>query len=383
MKARYQYRFYPTTQQKAKLAQLFGCVRVVWNDALAVCKKEAKKPSFKDLSVLLTQSKKTKERQWLNEVSAVPLQQSLRNQEVAFKNFFDSCKGKRKGRKQAYPKFKKKSNKQSATFTNSAFQLKGTQVYLAKIGLISPIWSRELASSPSSATIIKDNADRYFISFVVEIEPVKLLAKNKSVGIDLGIKTFAVLSTGEHFKSPCYFRFYKSLMKSQRSLSRKQKGSNRRYKARIRVAKKHNKIAEVRKDFLHKLSTKIVKENQLIILEDLNVTEMLKDVRLSRLISQQGWREFRNLCEAKAKKFNREFQVINRWEPTSQVCSSCGYRWGKLDLKVRKVKCLNCEAVHDRDENAAMNIKKVATGHWETSKTNAERASKEAYARKR
>ena len=146
MKARYQYRFYPTTQQKAKLAQLFGCVRVVWNDALAICKQEAKKPGFNALSALLTQSKRLEERKWLNEVSAVPLQQALRNQEVAFRNFFDSCKGKKKGRKVAYPKFKKKANKQSATFTNSAFQLKGTQVYLAKIGLISPVWSREPAS---------------------------------------------------------------------------------------------------------------------------------------------------------------------------------------------------------------------------------------------
>ncbi len=262
MKARYQYRFYPTLQQKASLSQLFGCIRVVWNDALAICKQEAKKPSFNALSALLTQSKKTEERKWLNEVSCVPLQQTLRNQEVAFKNFFDSCKGKRKGKKLAYPKFKKKANKQTAEFTNSAFQLKGTQVYLAKIGFIKPVWSRELASVPSSATIIKDNADRYFISFVVEIKPVKLPAKNKSVGIDLGIKTFAVLSTGEQFKSPCYFRLYKGLKKLQRSLSKKQKGSNRRYKARIRVAKKHNKIAEVRNDFLHKLSTKIVKENQ-------------------------------------------------------------------------------------------------------------------------
>ena len=146
MKARYQYRFYPTAQQKAKLAQLFGCVRVVWNDALAICKQEAKKPGFNALSALLTQSKRLEERKWLNEVSAVPLQQALRNQEVAFRNFFDSCKGKKKGRKVAYPKFKKKANKQSATFTNSAFQLKGTQVYLAKIGLISPVWSREPAS---------------------------------------------------------------------------------------------------------------------------------------------------------------------------------------------------------------------------------------------
>ena len=372
MKARYQYRFYPTEVQKVKLAQLFGCIRVVWNDALAVCKKEEKKPSYNTLSSLLTQSKQTEERKWLKEVSCVPLQQSLRNQEVAFRNFFESCKKKRKGKKVAYPKFKKKSNKQSAEFTNSAFKLKGTKVYLAKIGLISPIWSRELSSLPSSATVIKDTADRYFISFVVEVEALKIPVKNKSVGIDLGIKTFATLSTGEKFRSPSYSKLYKSLGKLQRSLSKKKKGSNRRNKARTRVAKKNIKIAEVRKDFLYKLSTKVMKENQLVILEDLKVSEMLQDRRLSKLISQQGWREFRCLCEAKANKFNREFQVINQWEPTSQVCSVCGYKWGKLNLRVRKIKCLECGAEHDRDENAAKNIKQVATGHWETSKTNME-----------
>ena len=375
MKARYQYRFYPTKTQKVKLAQLFGCIRVVWNDALAICKKEEKKPSFNKLSSLLTESKLTEGRKWLNEVSSVPLQQSLRNQEVAFKNFFDSCKKSRKGKRVAYPKFKKKSNKQSAEFTNSAFKLKGSQVYLAKIGLISPIWSRELASTPSSATIIKDNADRYFISFVVEVEPLKIPAKNKSVGIDLGIKTFATLSTGEKFKSPLYSKLYKSLEKLQKVLSRKQKGSNRRNVARIKVAKKNIKISEIRKDFLHKLSTKIIKENQLVVLEDLKVTEMLQDRRLSKLISQQGWREFRCLCEVKAKKFNRDFQVINQYEPTSQTCSICKYKWGKLDLKIRKIKCLNCGAVHDRDVNAAKNIEQVAIGHWETLKTNIEQAS--------
>ena len=367
MKARYQYRFYPTDQEKESLAQLFGCVRVVWNDALAICEQAEKKPNSKELSALLTESKKTKEREWLNDVSAVPLQQSLRKLEVAFKNFFDSCKGKRKGKKIKYPKFKKKTNYQSAEFASNAFSVKRNEIYLAKVGNLSPIWSRELPSEPSSVTVIKDCADCYFLSFVVEVEPVSIEAKNQSIGIDLGIKTFAFLSNGEKAESPNYAKLDKKVRKLQKALARKRdKTSKRRLKARLKVAKKHNQIANIRKDFLHKLSTKIVKENQLIVLEDLNVSGMVKNHKLARVISLQGWREFRTLCESKSEKFGREFRVINRWEPTSQVCSNCGYKWGKLDLKVRSVECLSCGTVHDRDENAAKNIEKVAIGHWET-----------------
>jgi putative transposase len=162
MKARYQYRFYPTDQQRLSLAQLFGCVRVVWNDALALCKSADKLPNYNQLSALLTSTKKTESRVWLNEVSSVPLQQSLRHLATAYKNFFDFHKGKRKGGKIGAPKFKKKTNNQSAEFAKSGFSLKGTQVYLAKIGLVSPIMSRELPSKPSSVTVIKDCAQRYF-----------------------------------------------------------------------------------------------------------------------------------------------------------------------------------------------------------------------------
>ena len=315
---------------------------------------------------MLTESKKTETREWLNHVSAVPLQQSLRKLDIAFKNFFKSCKGTRKGKKIKYPKFKRKNNYQSAEFANNAFSVKNQKVYLAKIGNLSPIWSRELPSEPSSVTVIKDCADCYFLSFVAEVEPVAIEAENQSVGIDLGLKTFAFLSTGEQIKSPSYTKLDKKVRKLQRALARKAKSSKRRVKARIQVAKKHNQIANTRKDFLHKLSTRIIKENKLIVLEDLNVSGMVKNRKLARVISLQGWREFRTLCEAKAEKFNREFQVINRWEPTSQVCSTCGYKWGKVDLKVRTIQCLSCGTVHDRDENAARNIEKVATGHWET-----------------
>ncbi|MGD2184322.1 RNA-guided endonuclease InsQ/TnpB family protein [Lusitaniella coriacea] len=357
MKARYKFRFYPTDQQQQRLAQLFGCVRVVWNDALAICKRSEKKPSSGDLQKrVITQAKKTEERAWLSEVSNIPLQQSVADLDTAFKNFFASCKGKRKGRKVGYPRFKKRTNSQSARFRIGGFSLKGQGVYLAKIGIVNPIWSRELPSVPSSVTVIKDCANRYFLSFVVEINPVISEAKNQSIGIDLGIKTFAVMSNGSKAESPNYSKHERKIRKLQKKLARQQKGSKRRNKTRIGIAKQHNRIADTRKDFLHKLSTKIVSENQAIVLEDLNVSGMVKNRRLARSISLQGWREFRTLCEAKSEKFGRAFHVINRWEPTSQICSDCGFIWGKLELKVRSVRCLKCGTEHDRDENAAKNI---------------------------
>ena len=379
MKARYQYRFYPTDQQRQSLAQLFGCVRVVWNDALAFS-KSSKYPGYNALSKSLTLSKKTIEREWLNNVSSVPLQQSLKQLEVAYKNYFDSLKGKRKGRKVGQPRFKKKTNDQSATFTKAAFSIKNNEVFLAKIGNLKLIWSRELPSEPSSVTVIKDCANRYFLSFVVEIKPVQVNVKNQSIGVDLGLKTFAVMSNGEKAASLDYSKADRKIRKLQRKLARQQKArnafaastrtssgerrsSNRRNKTRIQIAKQHNRIADTRKDFLHKLSTKIVSENQNIVLEDLNVSGMAKNRRLARSISLQGWREFRNLCEAKSEKFGRDFQTTNRWEPTSQICSECGFRWGKIDLSIRSVLCLNCSTEQDRDENAARNIEMVGMGH--------------------
>jgi len=369
MKARYQYRFYPTIQQQQSLARLFGCVRVVWNDALAICKQAEKLPSNNDLQKLvITQAKKTTEREWLSDVSSVPLQQSVADLGIAYKNFFDSLKGKRKGKKVGTPRFKKKTNQQSARFVKTGFSIQGEQVYLAKIGNVKPIWSRELPSSPSSVTVIKDGANRYFLSFVVEVKPVNIDAKNQSIGIDLGIKTLAVMSNGEKAQSPDYSKLDRKIRKLQKKLARQPKDSKRSHKTRIKIAKLHNQITDTRQDFLHKLSTKIISENQVIVLEDLNVSGMVKNRKLARSISLQGWRQFRTLCEGKAEKFNRDFRVISRWEATSQICSKCGYKWGKLDLKIRSLKCLNCGTEHDRDENAAKNINKVGTGHCHDSK---------------
>lgn len=370
MKARYRYRIYPTDQQKQSLAQLFGCVRVVWNDALALCKQSEKKPKSAELQkTVITKAKQTEERNWLEDVSCVPLQQSVIDLETAFKNFFNSCKGKRKGQKVRYPRFKKKTSSQSARFTLRGFsRKKNGGVYLAKIGIVNPVWSRKLPSAPSSVTVIKDCANRYFLSFVVEIQPIASEAKNRSIGIDLGIKTFAVMSNGDQAESPSYKKLDRKVRKLQRKLARQTKDSRRRNLTRIKIAKLHNRITDTRSYFLHKLSTKIVNENQVIILEDLNVSGMVKNRKLSRAISQQGWYEFRTLCEAKSEKFGREFKVISRWEPTSQVCSDCGFKWGKIDLSIRSVLCLSCNTEQDRDENAAKNIEKVGMGNRHDSK---------------
>ncbi|XZN91055.1 MAG: RNA-guided endonuclease InsQ/TnpB family protein [Microcoleus sp.] len=356
------------------MAQLFGCVRVVWNNALAICKQSEKKPSSADLQkIVITQAKNTEERAWLRGVSCVPLQQSVADLDVAFKKFFNSCKGKRKGRKVGYPKFKKRTSSQSARFRVGGFSLKGDGIYLAKIGIVNPIWSRELPSEPSSVTVIKDCANRYFLSFVVEVQPIQVEAKNPSIGIDdLGIKTLAVMSNDEKAESPSYKKLDRKVRKLQRKLARQPKDSRRRNVTRIRIAKLHNQIADTRKDFLHKLSAKIVNENQVIVLEDLNVSGMIKNRKLSRAISQQGWYEFRRLCEAKSEKFGREFKVISRWEPTSQVCADCGFKWGKIDLSIRSVLCLSCDTEQDRDENAARNIEKVGMGNRHDSLSGAE-----------
>ncbi|NEQ77146.1 MAG: IS200/IS605 family element transposase accessory protein TnpB [Okeania sp. SIO2C9] len=373
MKARFKYRIYPTPGQKYRLAKLFGCVRVVWNDSLACCQEKyrsgEKKPHNSQLQKqFITQSKKTEYREWLSEVSAIPLQQSLNDLNQAYQNFFKSTKGQRKGRPIRPTKFKSRKSKQTARFTKGGFKVGQHKIYLAKIGKLKIVWSRDLPAAPSSVTVIKDSVHRYFLSFVVEIQPEILPQTDNSVGIDLGIKTFATFSDGTKIDAPKPLKKrIKKYQKLSKSLSHKTKGSKRYEKARVRVAKFHAKLKDTRTDFLHKLSTEIIRENQTIILEDLNVSGMIKNRKLSKAISDLGWRQFRTFLEGKAEKYGRDFRVINRWEPTSQICSNCGFKGGKLDLQVREWECLNCGAKHDRDENAAINIL-VAGGQSETKK---------------
>jgi len=378
MNARYRYRIYPTPGPQIALAKLFGCTRVVWNDALAHCIEQYragnKKPSNGQLQKhFITRAKQTSERQWLSEVSNIPLQQSLNDLNLAYQNFFKSCQGERKGRPVRPPKFKKRRAKPSARFTRGGFSFKGNQVYLAKIGNLKVIWSRPLPADPSSVTVIKDAAGRDFLSFVVEIVPESLPKTENSVGIDLGISTFATLSkhdgieeTREKIPAPKPLKKrIKRLRKLNRNWSRKQKGSKRYERARRRQAKLYAQMKDTRTDFLHKLSTRMVRENQAINLEDLNVAGMMKNRCLSRAISDLGWRQFRTLVEGKCEKYGRDFRVIDRWEPSTQRCSKCKFVGGKLDLSVRIWKCINCHEIHDRDDNGATNIR-VAGGQSET-----------------
>lgn len=362
MKQRYKCRLYPYPHQINLLAQAFGCARIVWNDALAESNKLYHAGEKAIGNVLLkrciTDAKKTKERQWLSSVPAVVLQQSVRDLNQAFKNWFASLKGKRKGiRKVGAPQFKKRSNRQSIRFTKRTFKINERTVSLLKIGKVPIVFSQELPSPPSSVTIIKDRAGRYFASFVVETEPEMLPWDTTAVGVDLGLETLATLSSGEKILPPKFFRSaQKRLRRLQRNLKNKQRGSNRLERARLRVAKLHARIADQRHDFLHKLSTKLIRENQTIVLEDLAVKNMLGNRRLSKSIADAGWRTLRTMLEAKAQMYGRDVIIINRWTPTSQLCSTCGAQDGKKPLDVRSWKCGSCGTEHDRDVNAALNI---------------------------
>jgi putative transposase len=364
MKARYTYRIYPNTLQQDKLAQVFGCVRVVYNDALAMVKatpEGEKWPSNSELQKLvITQAKQSEAREWLSSVSVVPLQQSVQDLGVAFKNWFAALKGNGRAK---FPRFKKRSNAQSARFTHRGFSLSNGKLLLAKMGLFKVQWSRELPSAPSSVTIIKNTAGQYHASFVVEIEQKSVEPIRPSIGIDLGIKVFAFPSIGNPIEAPDYTQLDRKVRRLQKRMARQQKGSKRREVSRLKIAKLKLKIRDIRKNFLHTQSTKLIRENQAVSLEDLAVSNMVKNRKLSRVISQQGWAEFRVMLQSKAAQYiNRTVNIISRWEPTSQTCSDCGFRWGKLDLSIRSVLCISCGADHDRDQNAAKNIDIAGTG---------------------
>jgi len=369
MKSRYRYRIYPKPQQSQELAKAFGCARVVWNDALALYEAAivAGEPRPKNVDkIVITQAKKTPERAWLSEVSNIVLQQSFRDLEQAWSNYFNSLKRKRKGAKIRKPRFKKKQSRQAIRFRVGGFSVHSASIKLAKIGHIPMVVSRSLPGQPSSVTIIKDAAGRYFASFVVEVVPQPVAEVEASVGVDLGLNHFAILSTGEKIENPrCHKKLLKRIKRANKKLSKCQKGSKRREVAKLKLAKLHAKAKDSRTDFIQKLTTRLVRENQALAIEDLNVSGMVKNRKLSRAISDAGWYSFRSLLTAKCERDERHLVVINRWEATSQKCSVCGFHGGKKELHVRAWECLNCGSVRDRDTNAANNIK-VAGGLSET-----------------
>ncbi len=372
MQLRYAFRVYPDAGQRVALARAFGCARVVFNDAIRA-REDARRvglpfPTVAVLSrTLITEAKQTAERSWLSEVSAVVLQQSLRDAETAYRTFFASIKGTRKGPKVGVPRFKsRKDARQSVRFTaNARWRVTGSgRLCLPKIGAVKVKWSRTLPTTPSSVTIVKDAADRYFASFVIDTDPAadrtRMPATDRTVGIDLGLTHFAVLSDGTKIDSPRFLRrAEKKLKKAQRELSRKQKGSKNRDKARLKVARAHAKVADARREFHHQLSTKLISENQGIAVEDLSVKGLAR-TRLAKSVHDAGWSSFVGMLTYKAKRYGRTMVTIGRFEPTSQTCSTCGTVDGPKPLNVREWTCTACGALHDRDHNAAINVKQAA-----------------------
>lgn len=353
-KRAYKFRFYPTDEQKRILAQTFGCVRYVYNWGLYTrsfaYKERGEKLYYNQLAAMLPDLKK--EHPWLSEVSSVTLQQSLRHLDTAFKNFFE---GRAK-----YPHFKKKQNAQSATYASNAFKWENGQLTLAKMNKPLDIhFHRDLPKGckPSSVTISKDCADRYFVSMLVEdkIEPLPVV--NKMVGLDLGIKSMVALSTGESIGNPKYYaKSEKALAKAQRRHARKKKGSKNRAKARLKVARVHAHINDQRRDYQHKLSTRIIRENQVICVESLAVKNMVKNHKLAKAISDVGWGEFVRQLEYKSEWYGRTLIKIDRFFPSSKTCHACKHVLDSLSLDIREWVCPECGTCHDRDTNAALNI---------------------------
>ncbi|SEL48346.1 RNA-guided endonuclease InsQ/TnpB family protein [Streptacidiphilus jiangxiensis] len=379
MQLRYNYRAYPDTAQCTALAQAFGCARVVWNDCLRV-RKEALAAGLPYVSsaVLskthITQAKRTPERSWLADVSAVVLQQSLRDLDAAYKNFFDGQQGKRP--RVGEPRYKsKRDTRQSIRLNANSFSLRdnGT-VYVAKVGDLSVRWSRPLPAAPTSLTVTKDSSGRYFLSFVVDTDADVLPESSIETGVDLGLAAFAVLADGRTIDSPRFLRrAEKKLKRLRRDLSRKEKGSRNRAVARAKVARQCARVADRRRDWHHKHSTQIIRENQAVYVEDLAVSTLGR-TRLGGSVYDAGWAQFVRMLEYKAVKHGRYFARIGRFEPTSQRCSTCGVKDGPKPLSVRTWTCGACGTAHDRDVNAARNI--LAAGRadrlnalWSTGRT--------------
>ncbi|NUT18802.1 MAG: IS200/IS605 family element transposase accessory protein TnpB [Hamadaea sp.] len=357
VKRAYKFRFYPTDEQVAELARTFGCVRLVYNMALEersrAWNEEKRRVSYTQSSAALTAWKKTDGLAFLSEVSSVPLQQALRHLQSAFASFFAGTA--------RYPRFKsRKKSRACAEYTRSAFRYRDGQLTLAKMNTpLAIVWSRPLpeGADPSTVTVSRDATGRWFVSLLVEESVTPLRRIDRAVGVDVGVTDLVTLSTGETIANPRHERADRArLAAAQRTLARKAKGSKNWEKAKFKVARVHSRISDRRRDYLHKLTTRLVRENQTIVIEDLSVSNMVKNRSLARAISDCGWGELRHQLEYKCSWYGRELVVVDRWFPSSKLCGACGTVHGKLPLHIRSWTCADCGARHERDVNAAKNI---------------------------
>ena len=357
MQRAFRYRFYPTPEQESLLRRTIGCCRLAYNKALAARTEgyfqRGERISYAQTDRLLTGWKKEESLHFLNEVSSVPLQQALRHLQTAFGNFWD--------KRTAYPTFKKKRGGGSATYTRSAFRFRDGQVFLAKCSEALPIrWSRQLPAGvePSSVVVSLHPSGRWHISLKVDDPTIQPLPPvERSIGLDAGISALVTDSDGNTIANPRTInRFQKRMRQAQKALSRKVKGSNNRRKAKVRVARIHARIADIRQNHLHQLSTRLIRENQMIVVEDLNIRGMVKNHSLARAISDASWSELMRQLSYKAEWYGRKLVKVDRFFPSSKTCSACGHLLNKLPLQIRSWECPSCGATHDRDHNAARNI---------------------------
>jgi putative transposase len=355
----YRCRAYPDEAQQQVLNRTFGCVRVVWNRTLAWRRQQYHgnrvRTSYAQASAYLTAMKAEEGLAWLNQVSCVPLQQAVRHQQAAFTNFFAG--------RARYPRFKSRDGRQSAEYTRSGFRYRDGRLVLARTDTpLAFTWSwpdtNPASIHPSTVTVSREPDGRWYVALAVETDdPGQLPATGAAVGVDLGIKDFAVTSDGQKIPNPRHLeRRARNLARYQRRLARCQKGSANRAKAKAKVARAHRKVRDARTDFLHKTSTRLVRENDAIVLEDLAVRNMVRNHSLAKSISDCGWGTFRSMVEYKAKQAGRHVIVIDRWFPSSKSCSACGHLLAELSLATRHWTCPSCGTRHDRDVNAAKNI---------------------------
>ena len=355
----YRCRAYPDEQQQQVLNRTFGCVRVVWNRTLAArharWQTERKSTSYAQTDAALTIMKKDPDLAFLNEVSAVPLQQALRHQHQAFTAFF--------ARRARCPRFRSRRGRQAAHYTRSAFTMRGGQLRLAKSA--APLrftWSWPdvdvTALDPTMVVVSREPDGRWYVTFTTDTRaPEPLEPAGRAVGVDLGVTDLAVTSDGEKIANPRHLaRKARNLARYQRRLARCRKGSANRAKATAKVARAHRKVRHARQDYLHRASTGLVRSADMIVIEDLNVSGMIRNRHLARAISDCGWAEFRRQLEYKCERYGRDLVVIDRWYPSSKTCSACGHLLAELSLGTRQWTCPSCGARHHRDINAAKNI---------------------------